>query len=104
LPTMRLGTSTARMGRTKSNALLVIASFRSAASRAGRSARTSRSAKMPPSPSPHIDNERRGHIAALEKLLAGPIAEHGLRERIRTEYITLKDLENDNGPQNHASF
>jgi len=27
-------------------------------------------------------------------MLAGPIAEPGLRERIRTEYITLKDLEN----------
>lgn len=40
--------------------------------------------------------------AELERMLAGPIAEPGLRERIRTQYINLKDLENGNGPENHS--
>jgi len=33
---------------------------------------------------------RRAHLAELERLLAGPIADPGLRARIRDEYIRLK--------------
>lgn len=37
------------------------------------------------------DRARRAHLAELEKLLAGPIAEPALRERIRNEYIRLEE-------------
>jgi len=37
------------------------------------------------------------HTKALEELLAGPIAEQGLRARIREEYIRIKELETVNG-------
>lgn len=36
----------------------------------------------------------RQHKAELERMLANPIAEPGLRDRIRTEYLTLTQLEN----------
>lgn len=37
------------------------------------------------------------HVTELENMLAGPIAEQGLRHRIREEYIRIKELETTNG-------
>lgn len=47
-------------------------------------------------PSPSRDEARTSGslLIELERMLAGPIAEPGLRDRIRTQYINLRDLEN----------
>lgn len=37
------------------------------------------------------------HVTELENMLAGPIAEQGLRHRIREEYIRIKELETTDG-------
>lgn len=42
----------------------------------------------------NTDQARKLHLAELERMLAGPIPERGLRERIRTEYLNITELEN----------